>query len=175
MTIDTKNWFKKMSDKVAQAKNVCLQIFDKIKPTIIQHKKRFLVIASSVVVIMVFLYSYISFDYREVTHYPAQAHAVKKTMSPQNYVSQQLNDITIKLANIETNLSDKHTVVDLDPIRSDIASLVRQTQQLSNQSNHLLTQQINSSTKELEKRLTTLNRNWFFSQMSCFQRSHLCF
>jgi hypothetical protein len=84
--------------------------------------------------------------------------AASKQMSPQqNYLGTELNDLAVKLANIQQKLTSGN-IVNLDPITQQLADLAKQSQDLAAKSNDLIKDQIETSTKELTAKLSVIKK-----------------
>ena len=70
----------------------------------------------------------------------------------------QLSDISSQLSSIEGSLSNKHAYVDLDKVRKSVVGLQTQVKSLADHSNELITQQIKSSTSQLQTELVSIKK-----------------
>ncbi|OGT35645.1 MAG: hypothetical protein A3F11_06995 [Gammaproteobacteria bacterium RIFCSPHIGHO2_12_FULL_37_14] len=73
-----------------------------------------------------------------------------------NMMQNQLNDISDKLANIESSLSKKDAYVDIDTIKSTVASLITQINQITQKDDNAITAQITQGNDQLNTQLKTI-------------------
>lgn len=78
-------------------------------------------------------------------------------IAPKNAMQNQLNDISAKLANIESSLSNKDAYVDIDSIKSTVASLIIQINQITQNGDKAIATQITQSSDQLNTQLKTIN------------------
>lgn len=86
-----------------------------------------------------------------------------------NPLADQLNDISAKLAHLEQGLSGNQAYMNIGQLKQSLAALQAQVSQVSQQSNHLLSEEIERSTKSLQQQLTTIKKS--LSVMT-IQRAH---
>lgn len=77
---------------------------------------------------------------------------------PTNNFSESLEDITKKLANLEEKLSSDGAVVNVQSIQSDIKSIQKKSEQLSEGSNEFIKAQIKKSNEELSAKIDGLSK-----------------
>lgn len=82
---------------------------------------------------------------------------VAVVVAPKNTMQDQLNDISAKLANIESSLSNKDAYVDIDSIKSTVASLITQINQITQKDDKAIATQITQSSDQLNTQLKTIN------------------
>ncbi len=78
------------------------------------------------------------------------------TISPEKIMQNQLNDISAKLANIESSLSNKDAYVDIDSIKSTVASLITQVNEITQKDDNAITTQITQGNDQLNTQLKTI-------------------
>ena len=154
MAQNTKNTVNKFIDATYVKRAIA-----KLKIFVTQNKKITLIIFGGITVALVFAVVMANTSRHAVVKNQVQQGELSvapKTPSTENYMSQQLNDITIKLANIQKNMSTHQSTINLDSIRSEVSNLIHETQQLSEHSNQIITNKIQASTEVLEKRLASI-------------------
>ncbi len=95
-----------------------------------------------------------------------KAHAV----AAGNSVGEQLNDISIKLANIEQKLSSGKGDINISDIKTSLASLGAQVSQLADHSNQLISQEIKQSASKTQSQLGAIKKELTSMNASKTQR-----
>ncbi|PCI35422.1 MAG: hypothetical protein COB50_05435 [Thiotrichales bacterium] len=133
--------------------------YAKLKPLVLQHKKVSLLVGSSCSVIMVIL---LFAGFHSASHNTRSSvingdNQVKE-VTIRNPIHYQLNDISIKLNNINKNLSKSHAYVNLDKTRNSLVALQTTINKLASSSNAMVKHQIQASTNKLQGQLHNINQ-----------------
>jgi hypothetical protein len=167
MSINEK--FKTSSDEESEKEQSCKQQGNNIKSTLSKFKKIIMVLGGILLVLIIVILvlpSKIHNKSKQLNNKPSVRPAV--TSSPKtpadtllktqagDYIKQRLQDISDQLGTIRTNLSG-NGAANFASISKQLSDLIEQTRQLSSESNKIITQQIQKSTGQLKKQLTSIN------------------
>jgi len=174
MSINEK--FEISSDEESEKEQSCKQQDNNTKPIFGKYKKMLIVLGGIllvlIVVILVLPDKIHNNKSKQLKNKPSVSPAVASlpltSSSPKastevlsktqagDYIKQRLQDISDQLGTIRTNLSG-NGAANFASISKQLSDLIEQTKQLSSESNKIITQQIQESTVQLKKQLTSIN------------------
>jgi seryl-tRNA synthetase len=117
-------------------------------------KKHALIYAPIVAVVIILL---VVFSLNSHQTRTLKAKTLIETKVPNNNFNESLEDISAKLANLETKLASGGAVVNLDSLRKEVQQIQKQSDQLVHRSNELIKKEIESSNQVLVEKLESIS------------------
>lgn len=143
-----------------KVKNFGLFFFENCKSWINSNKKLALLIVVLIAlvnapIVLILLHA----EHKEIrTNTELTLNKPKSTVLHNSAISSQLNDISEKLANVETNLTKNKSYISVDQIRSELSQLVAQVDSVSRNSDKLISEQISKSTQKLQSQMQQIKQ-----------------